>query len=70
VRTTAAVTVALPAFVGALADAPASARLDTSDPAESIATAAAIVTRLLHIALLLVQAQLAFPLAGFNQHAL
>jgi hypothetical protein len=42
--------VALLYFVGALADAPASAGLDMSDPTDRIASVAAIVIRLLYIA--------------------
>jgi hypothetical protein len=37
-------------FVGALADAPACAGSDMSDPTDRIASVAAIVTRLLYIA--------------------
>jgi hypothetical protein len=37
-------------FVAALAEAPASARLHTSDPADRMTSAAAIVTMLLYIA--------------------
>jgi hypothetical protein len=61
-------------FVGALAEAPASARLDTSDPADRMTSAAAIMTRILYIPSSSCSRQLnrtsfTFPDAGLSARA-